>query len=303
MIVKILLAILILMVIPFAYLFAKDVIAHKKEPKGKPHWFSGLVGLVANFFDTLGIGSFAQITAIFKATKAVDDKLIPGTLNVANAIPIAIQALIFITVVEVEVVTLVSMIASATLGAWLGAGIITKVSRRMIQLVMGIALACTAILMILSIAGLIEGHGSATGLTGGLLVAGIVGNFFLGAFMTAGVGLYAPCMAMLFLLGMSPLCVFPIMMGSCAFLMPVAGIKFIKTGKYARKPSVAIAITGAIGVLIAAYLITSLPLYILKIVVIVVVIYTSGAMLYSAKKNRRGELGGSLSAPTTIHNP
>ncbi|MCL2726968.1 MAG: sulfite exporter TauE/SafE family protein [Bacteroidales bacterium] len=287
MVVKILLGVLILMVIPFAYIFAKDVIAHKNEPKEKPHWFSGLVGLVANFLDTLGIGSFAQITAIFKATKAVDDKVIPGTLNVANAIPIALQALIFITVVKVEVVTLVTLIASATVGAWLGAGIVAKFSRRMIRLVMGIALACTAILMTLSIAGLIEGHGSTTGLTGGFLIVGIIGNFFLGAFMTAGVGLYAPCMAMLFLLGMSPLCVFPIMMGSCAFLMPVAGIKFIKTGKYARKPSVAITITGAIGVLIAAYLITSLPLNILKIVVIVVVIYTSGAMLYSANQEKK----------------
>jgi len=287
MIVMILLSILVLMVVPFAYLFAKDVFTHKNEPKEKPHWFSGLVGLIANFLDTLGIGSFAQITAIFKATKAVDDKLIPGTLNVANAIPIAVQALIFITVVEVDLTTLIPLIASAVAGAWLGAGIIARFSRKRIQLIMGFALACTAILMILSIAGLIEGYGNATGLTGGMLVAGIIGNFILGAFMTAGVGLYAPCMAMLFLLGMSPLCVFPIMMGSCAFLMPVAGIRFIKRGQYARKPSVAIAVTGTIGVLIAAYLVTSLPLHMLKLVVIVVVIYASGAMLYSAWKSKQ----------------
>ena len=272
------------MVAVFAFVFGKDVLRHKDEPKTKPYWFSGLVGLVANFLDTLGIGSFAQITAIFKATKAVDDKIIPGTLNVANAFPIALQAFIFISVIEVEVVTLISLIVSAAAGAWLGAGIIAKFNRRKIRIVMGFALAVTAMLMILSMAGFIQGHGDAQGLSGGLLVAGIIGNFILGAFMTAGVGLYAPCMAMLFLLGMSPLTVFPIMMGSCAFLMPIAGIKFIKKEMYARKPSVAIAIMGSIGVLIAAYLITSLPLDILKIVVVAVVLYTSGSMLYSARR-------------------
>ena len=286
MIVKILLTGLVILTVIFAYVLAKDVLAHRDEPKVKPHWFLGLVGIVTNFLDTLGIGSFAQITAIFKVTKAVDDKIIPGTLNVANAIPIALQALIFITVVKVETVTLISLITSATIGAWLGAGIISKFSRRRIQLIMGIALAFTALLMILSMAGFIQGHGSSDGLTGSLLVAGIIGNFILGVLMTAGIGLYAPCMAMLFFLGMSPLTVFPVMMGSCAFLMQIAGIRFIKKGVYARKPSAVIAITGCIGVLIAAYLITSLPLDILKAVVVVVVIYTSGMMLYSAKRGK-----------------
>ena len=286
MVVKILLSILLLLVIAFGYILIKDLIIHKRDPKGKPYWFTGLVGLVANFLDTLGIGSFAQITAIFKMTKAVDDKIIPGTLNVANAIPIALQAFIFITIVKVDVSTLVLLIASATIGAWFGAGFISKFNRRVIQLIMGIALAFTALLMIASVAGFVEGHGSDTGLTGSILIAGIIGNFILGALMTAGIGLYAPCMAMLFFLGMSPLCIFPIMMGSCAFLMQVAGIRFIKKGTYARKPSVSIAISGCIGVLVAAFVVTSLPLDILKIIIIFVIIYTSGTMFYSARKSQ-----------------
>ena len=284
MIVKILLIVLVLIVLVFAGILARDVIVHKDEPKTRPYWLLGLTGLITDFFDTLGIGSFVLTTAIFKATKAVDDKLIPGTLNIAHAIPTALQALIFIIVVKVNVLTLVSLIFSATVGAWLGAGIISKFNRRNIQLTMGIALALTALLMILSMLGLVKGHGDATELTGGLLVAGITGNFILGVLMTAGVGLYAPCMAMLFLLGMSPLVVFPIMMGSCAFLMPVAGVRFIKADRYARKPAAAIAVLGCVGVLIAAYVITSLPLQLLKIVVIVVVLYTSVIMLYSAAK-------------------
>ena len=289
MIVYILLFGLVILVIFFACVLAKDVITNKAEPKVRSYWLLGLTGLITDFLDTLGIGSFVVTTAIFKATKAVDDKVIPGTLNIAHAIPTAVQALIFIIVVKVEVITLVSLIIAATIGAWLGAGIISKFSRRKIQFTMSIALALTALLMILSMLGLVEGHGNETGLTGGMLIAGIVGNFILGIMMTAGVGLYAPCMAMLFLLGMSPLVVFPVMMGSCAFLMPVAGIRFIKAGKYARKPAAAIAIMGCFGVLIAAYVVTSLPLDILKIVIIVVVIYTSGIMYYSAKKSKTSE--------------
>jgi uncharacterized membrane protein YfcA len=286
MIVKILLIGLVVLVIAFAFILAKDVIAHKDEPKVRPYWLLGLTGFITDFLDTLGIGSFVVTTAIFKATKAVDDKVIPGTLNIAHAIPTAVQALIFIIVVKVDVITLVSLIVAATVGAWLGAGIVSKFSRRRIQFTMGIALALTALLMILSMVGLVEGHGEATGLTGGLLVAGIVGNFMLGMMMTAGVGLYAPCMAMLFLLGMSPLVVFPVMMGSCAFLMPVAGARFIKAGQYARKPAAAIAVLGCFGVLIAAYVVTTLPLDILKVVVIVVVIYTSVIMFFSARKSK-----------------
>ena len=211
MIVKILLIVLVLLVIVFAFILAKDVIANKDEPRKSPYWLLGLTGFITDFLDTLGIGSFVVTTAIFKATKAVDDKIIPGTLNIAHAIPTAVQALIFIYVVKVDVITLVSLIVAAVIGAWFGAGIVSRFSKRKIQLTMSIALALTALLMILSMVGLIEGHGNATELTGGLLIAGIVGNFILGVMMTAGVGLYAPCMAMLFLLGMSPLVVFPIM--------------------------------------------------------------------------------------------
>lgn len=46
--------------------------------------------------------------------------------------------------------------------------------------------------------------------------------------MTVGVGLYAPCMAMVYMLGMTPLAAFPIMMCSCAGLQPVASINFIR---------------------------------------------------------------------------
>lgn len=240
---------------------------------------SGLIGFIANFFDTLGIGSFAIETALLKFSKQVTDKELPGTLNVANTIPTALQGIIFVQIVAVEPVTLITMLVSAGLGALLGAGIVSKLPQQKIQLYMGLALLATAFFMIASYFNWISGAGTANELTGIKLVIGIVVNFILGALMTVGVGLYAPCMALVFALGMSPAVAFPIMMGSCAVLMPVASWKFIRAGAYNLRTAVAISFCGIAGVLIAAFVVKSLSLDLLRWLVIVVVIYTAGIML------------------------
>ena len=247
---------------------------------------TALIGFVVNFFDVLGIGAFAPQTALLKFTKQTEDRVLPGTLNVSNTIPVLIQALIFIQIVEVEAITLISMLLSAAAGAILGAGIVAKLPVRKIQLTMGFALLVTAFFMLSGQMSWIQGGGEAIGLTGGKLALAIGANFILGAFMTVGIGLYAPCMALVYALGMSPLVAFPIMMGSCAFLMPPASAKFIKEGAYNRKASVAMAIPGIIAVLIAAFLVKSLPLNTLRWVVIVVIIYTSLVMFKSALNSR-----------------
>ena len=190
--------------------------------------------------------------------------------------------MIFIQIVEVESITLISMLLSATAGAILGAGIVAKLPVRKIQLTMGFALLVTAFFMLSGQMNWIQAGGEAIGLTGLKLALAIGANFILGAFMTVGIGLYAPCMALVYALGMSPLVAFPIMMGSCAFLMPPASAKFIKEGAYNRKASISMAIPGIIAVLIAALLVKSLPLNTLRWVVIVVIIYTSLVMFKSA---------------------
>lgn len=247
-------------------------------------------GFVTDFFDTLGIGSFAPTVAMFNALKMnISDRLIPGTLNVCHTIPVVLEAFIFTTVIKVDPVTLICLIGAAVVGSYLGAGVIAKMDERKIQIIMGIALAITALLMLLAQLELMPGGGTATGLSGAKLVIGIIGNFILGALMTAGVGLYSPCMAMVYFLGMSPDVAFPIMMGSCAMLMPVASTKFIKEGAYAKKTSFFITIGGVVGVFIAAFIVKSMPIDILKWVVIVVITYTSISMLRKAFKSERAE--------------
>lgn len=271
----------------YGYFFVKDYskVAKAGELDDVSIPKASVVGFSTNFFDTLGIGSFAPTVALNKFLKmGVKDKEMPGLLNVADTFPVMIEAIIFTTIIEVDPVTLVSMLAAAALGSYLGAGVIAKMDERKIQMVMGVALLITAILMGFKALGFIQGAGLATGLTGIKLVVAVVGNFILGALMSAGIGLYAPCMAMVYMLGLSPAVAFPIMMGSCATLMPVGSIKFIKEGAYPRKASLVIAISGIVGVFVAAYLVKSLPLEILTWLVIAVVLYTSVTMLQKALK-------------------
>ena len=269
----------------FSFEFVKDVAKHKDNLETETNFLTaGIIGFITNFFDTLGIGSFAPTTALLKAFRQIHDRVLPGTLNVSCTIPVVTEAFIFITVIEVEPITLISMIAAATLGAFLGAGIVSGLPERKVQLGMAIALFVTAFLMLAGKMGWMPGGGEALGLTGMKLVLGIVGNFILGALMTLGIGLYAPCMALIYFLGMSPAVAFPIMMGSCAFLMPVASMKFVKEGAYNKKASFGIAVGGIIGVFIAAYIVKSLPLNILGWLVIAVIFYTSIVMFKSSTK-------------------
>jgi uncharacterized membrane protein YfcA len=240
------------------------------------------VGAVANFFDALGIGSFATTTAVFKFLKMVPDRVIPGTLNAGHALPTVAQAFIFTAVIPVDVVTLFSMIAAAVLGAWLGAGIVARWSKQKVQIGMGMALLAAAAFMFMRQMALFPAGSDAIGVRGLTLVLAVVGNFALGALMTLGIGLYAPCMILVSLLGMSERTAFPIMMGSCAFLMPIGSLRFIREQSYSLRASIGLALGGIPGVLLAAYIVKELPLYAVRWLVIVVVIYTAAMMLYSA---------------------
>jgi len=244
--------------------------------------FLAVVGFVTNFFDTLGIGSFAPTTSIFKLRKLVPDELVPGTLNVGHAIPTITQAFIYITIVEVDMTTLVLMIAASVVGAFLGAGMVAAWPRRKVQIGMGLALLAAAIFFMMTNLDVFPSGGDTLGLTGVKLGLGVAGNFLLGALMTLGIGLYAPCMILVALLGMNPRAAFPIMMGSCAFLMPVGGRRFISRGSYSFGPALGLALGGIPGTLIAAFIVKSLSMEAVRWLVVVVVIYASAAMLRSA---------------------
>jgi uncharacterized membrane protein YfcA len=270
---------------------AKHRTASAGEPGaevGAPNLPQVGIGFFTDFLDTLGIGSFATTTALFRFLKQCPDRLIPGTLNVGHTLPTVAQAYWYIDAIKVDPTTLILMIVSSVAGAQLGAPIVAGFSRRKVQIGMGgVLLLAAAVIFVRQVTG-VNQHEGTLGLSGGVLAAGVVGNFVLGALMTLGIGLYAPCIVLVALLGMTTKAAFPIMMGSCAFLMPVASTTFIRKQSYSPKAALGLALGGIPAVLICAKWVTDLDIAYVNWLVIVVVIYTAVTMLRAACRERPG---------------
>jgi uncharacterized membrane protein YfcA len=261
--------------------------------------FSLAVGAVTNFFDTLGIGSYATTTAALRFRRSIRDADLPGTLNAGHCLPVIVQALIFIASVNVGAVTLFAMIAAAVFGAWIGASIVSGLPVRIVRFAMAAALLVAAVLFAMINLDILPGGGTATDLSGSRLAIAVTANALFGVLCTIGIGLYAPCLITLSLLGMNPLAAFPIMMGSGALLMPIAGGRFLATGKVDQKIALGLTLGGIPGVLIAAYLVKSMPLSLLRWLVIGVVVYTAVQLLRTNRSERRHISGALVAASGT----
>ena len=284
----------------YLYVFITGLMRDAREGQPlAPKPLMALVSFIANFFDTLGVGSYATTTSMVRFFKLMPDEKIPGSLNVGYALPTIIQAYVTIhgvsglgvTVppIEVDPKTLISLIAAAVLGAWLGAGVVSKWPRRKIQLGMGFCLAAAAIIMIVRLTVFHSLEVGTTGLTGVKWIIGIVGLFGLGALMTLGIGLYAPCLILVTLLGMNDKSGYPIMMGACAFLMPVAVVQFVRARAYYPPAMLSMALPGMLAVPLAFKWFQNLDMKWVKIVVIFVVAYAAITMLLTAYRERGTE--------------
>jgi uncharacterized membrane protein YfcA len=255
---------------------------------GAPNAERIAVGFFANFFDALGIGSFATSTTYFRLRKLVRDELIPGSLNVGYCLPTVTQAFIGIAVIEVDPMTLILMIAAAVAGSWFGAGVVARMPRRAIQVGMGAALLIAAGFMLAKLTALMPSSTTGTlDLHGARLVMGLLGSFFLGAIMPLGIGYYAPCMVLVSMLGMNPRASFPIMMGACAFLMPVASAQFVRKRKYSLRTTIGMAIGGIFGSALALLVVKEMNLRTVMWLVTAVVVYTGLSLLRSAMIERQ----------------
>lgn len=259
-------------------------LSRKRNEGIRPSLFQLLIGFITDFFDTLGVGSFATTTSLYRLGKVVDDDKIPGTLNVGHTLPTILQAIVSISIFEIDLWTLWILIIASVVGSYVGATFVSRLSKKGIQWGMGIALLIAVSLIVAKLCGLIPSGGTSLGLSGINLAIGIVGNFVFGAMMTIGVGAYAPIMIMVSLLGMDQKAAYPLMMGSCAMLMPVASYRFVSSGKYDARAALGLTLFGLPAVAIAAWIVKELPLAYLNWLVVVVVIYTAVTMLYSASQ-------------------
>ncbi len=270
-----------------------DFIKHKKAgtlEEDTSYAKAGAVGFVTLFFDVLGIGCFATIAALLKSFNLVDDKDIPGTLNVSTALSAPIFALLFFAKTDVDPVTLILLTLSAAIGAYIGAKIVSGLSEKRIQLGMGFAMVIVAFFMLMGQLNLMPVGGEAVGLSGSKLIIALIVLFVVGVFANLGVGPWAPTMATLFMLGMKPIVIYPICYALSAFQQPISSIKFIKEGSYNRKASIAITVLGGISAFLAFIVAVSISTYALKWVVFVAVLYTGIRMFYSYYKSTKNNV-------------
>jgi uncharacterized membrane protein YfcA len=256
------------------------------HPHRPPTAFQLGLGAVTLFFDTLGIGNYAPTTAVFRFTRMVRDEWIPGTLNVGTSVPVALEAFAFVVAIAVDPTTLLVMVPLGAVGGFVGAAVVSRLPRRPIQIGMGAALLTGALFMFLTNMQWIPGGGTAIGFNGAALVFATAVNFVLGALNALGIGSYAPSLIVFSLMGMDPRSAFPIMMGSAAYMLPMAGIKFARANKYDGQAALGIALGGIPGVLVAAYVVKSLPLEAIRWLVVVVVLYAGLALLRTALAHR-----------------
>jgi uncharacterized membrane protein YfcA len=269
--------------IAFTIVLASTAIRRKET---RPNAEAIGLGAVTNFFDTLGIGSFATTTAWIKFRRLVPDSFIPATLNAGHALPTVVQSAIYLVIlgVHVDPVLLAACIASAVLGSLIGVPLVVRASVRLVQGIVGVALLIAAALYAMSNLDMFPIGGTASALPAAQMVVAISVHFLLGALMAFGIGLYAPSLILLSLLGLDPRLAFPIMASACAFFMPATGFTFVKSSRIDLRIVIGLAIGGIPATIVAALIVKEMPIVWLRWGVVVVVLYASFLLLRSAYK-------------------
>ena len=249
-----------------------------------------VVGAITNFFDTLGIGSFAPTMAWFKLRKLVsNDRLLPCTMLVGHTLPTLAQAVIFLILlgVLVDPVLLTGCIFAVLLGGLMGAPLVAKTKVWIVQLVVACALILAASLYAMTNLDMMPGGGTASSLPLTLMVFAIIANFVFGVLLNFGIGNYAPTLVMFSLMGMDPRLSFPIMAGGAAMAAAGASARHISMGEIDLRIVTGMAIGGVPAVFVAAFIVKSMPVEMLRWMVIVVVLYAALMMLRAAYLGRR----------------
>lgn len=282
----------------FAVIFLRSAMAARAVPTPE----SLALGVIVNFFDTLGIGSFAPTTAWLKFRRLVPDRLIPQTMLVGLTPPSMLQAVIFLILlgVMVDPVLLAGSVIALLTGGLLGAPLVARSRVWVVQAVVAVALLLAAVMYTLINLQLMPGGGTASSLPLHLMIAAIAANFIFGLLLNFGVGNYAPTLVMLSLMGMDPRLCFPIMAGGAALTGAGASIRHIQMGKIDMRIVLGLAIGGIPAVLVAAFLVKEMPLEMLRWLVIVVVLYAAAVMARSAVKGRREHKAEGGTAPVAI---
>ena len=287
-----------LAILVYAIALARAAIGQRVRPNVEA---LGL-GAVVSFFDTLGIGSFAPTTAWLKFRKLVPDRLIPPTMVVGLTPPAMAESIIFLILlgVMVDPKLLFGSAIATMLGGIIGAPLVARARVWIVQLTVAIGLMLSATAYAMTNLNLFPGGGSATGLPVGLTVLAIVASFGFGLLANFGVGNYAPTLVMLSLMGMDPRLCFPIMATGGSLMGAGASVRHIAIGQIDLRVVLGLAIGGIPAVLIAAFIVKSMSVELLRWLVIVVVLYASAIMFRAALMGRREEKTGTATSAVAV---
>jgi uncharacterized membrane protein YfcA len=277
---------LALAVVLYALTLVRAALARRAGPRLE----AIALGAITNFFDTLGVGSFAPTMAWLKFRRLVPDRLIPCTMLVGHTLPAVGQAIIFLILlgVLVDPVLLIGCVLALLMGGLLGVSMVIRAKVWIVQMVVGFALIFAAIIYALTNLQLMPGGGTATGLPMPLMVIAIAANFLFGILLNFGIGNYAPTLAMLSLMGMDPRLSFPIMAAGAALTATGASLRYISIGAVDLRIATGIALGGIPAVFVAAFIVKSMSVELLRWLVVVVVLYAALVMLKAAATGRRG---------------
>lgn len=244
------------------------------------------LGAVTNFFDTLGIGSFAPTIAWFRFRRMVEDRLIPLTMFIGYTVPAILQGVIFLILLgmKVDPWLLLSCVIALTAGGYLGVPLAARAPVRLIQAIVGVALLLAAFFYSLSNLGLMPVGGTAASLSLGFAIIAVLANFLFGLLLSFGVGNYAPTLAMLSLMGMDPRLAFPIMAAGAGFAGVAAGARCVRTVQLDWRIVLGLTLGAIPFVLLAALIVKEMPLTMLRWLVAAVVTYAGITLLVSASR-------------------
>jgi uncharacterized membrane protein YfcA len=291
----VLIVLLALAALAYCFALTRAAIAKRATPRAE----AVALGAFVNFFDTLGIGSFAQTTAWFKFRRMVPDRLIPQTMLTGLTPPSMAQSIIFLLLlgVLVEPVLLVSCVAAFFIGGLAGVPLVNRARVWIVQAIVAVALLLAAAAYAMTNLHLFPGGGTANGLPPGPMIVAIIANFGFGLLCNFGVGNYAPTLVLLSLMGMDPRLCFPIMACGASLMGAGASVKHIAIGQIDLRVVLGLAIGGIPAVLFAAFVVKEMPTEMLRWLVFVVVLYAAAVMAHSALKGWREGKAEPATAP------
>ncbi|MGE5600149.1 MAG: TSUP family transporter [Pseudomonadota bacterium] len=280
----------IIATLAFAILVNVSFLARSAIARGvKPTLEATILGAVVNFFDTLGIGSFAPTAAWLKFRKLVPDRLIPPTMLVGLTPPVMAESVIFLILLGVMVDTtlLVGCALATMIGGIVGAPLVARARVWVVQFILAIGLALAAGAYVMTNLHLFPGGGEASGLPVELTVIAVIASFVLGILANFGVGNYAPMLVMLSLMGMDPRLCFPIMALGGSLMGASASVRHIQIGQVDMRVVLGLTLGGIPAVLVAALIVKSMPIEVLRWMVVIVVLYSAAILLRAALHGRR----------------